>query len=77
MAEQDEDDPMEEELTLSQIHQEFHINRGTLNNWLHQKKIPARKELSELGIEYYLVKRGEITKFLQNRREFGRPLKRS
>src|SRR5690348_728948 len=55
-TDQDEDYSMEE-LTLSQAAKEFKINRGTLNNWLHQGKIPARKEFGELGIQYYLVKR--------------------
>jgi hypothetical protein len=66
-----------EELTLSQIAKEFHINRGTLNNWVYRGRIPARKEFSDLGIQYYLIRRGEITKFLQNRRKFGRPLRRT
>lgn len=72
-----EDDPQMEEITLSQAASEFHIKRGTLNNWVWRGLIPSRKEFGELGIEYYMVRRGEITKFLQSRRNFGRPLRRT
>lgn len=75
--EQEPEDNSMEELTVSEAAKEFRIKRGTLNNWIWQGKIPARKAFGELGIEYYLVKRGEIANFLQNRHNFGRPLKRT
>jgi hypothetical protein len=66
-----------EELTLSQVAAEFHINRNSLNVWVWSGKIPARKDITELGVPYYLVKRGDVSQFLYNRRKFGRPIKRT
>lgn len=77
MPEPNEDDPEMEELTISQASKEFGIKRHTLNNWIGAGKIPSRMEHSDLGVPYRLVRRGEITKYLQNRRKFGRPLKRA
>lgn len=66
-----------EELTISQAAREFRINRGTLNNWVYLKKLPARREVDQLGTEYYLIQRGKLEQFLSNRRKFGRPLHRT
>jgi hypothetical protein len=68
------DDPMEEELTLSQVAKEFRLNRSTLNVWVWAGKIPSRLDHTELGVPYYWVKRGEVSKFLANRPKRGRPL---
>ena len=51
-----------EELTLSEVALEFHINRGTINNWVNDGKLPVSKHYTELGQMYYKVKRGEVTK---------------
>lgn len=77
MPEDQEVDPDLEELTISQAAREFKINRKSLNVWVHSKKIPARKETSELGMEYWLVKRGDVAKFLTRPKKPGRPLKRT
>lgn len=65
-----------EELTVSQISREYKINHSTINKWLRAKKIPARKKFGELGIEYYLVRRGDFENYLQNRPKRGRTLNR-
>lgn len=72
-----EQDPNMEELTISQASQEFRINRGTITNWLYLGKIPSRMKYDELGVPYRVVARGEITKYLQNKTNNGRPLKRT
>lgn len=70
-------DPMDEELTLRAIAKEFHLNLGTLRNWVSDGLVTTRKQTSELGVDYHVVKRSEITKVLQNRRKVGRPLRRA
>lgn len=72
-----EDDPEMEELTLSQIAEEFHLNRNSLNVWVSSGKIPSRLEHTELGVPYRLVRRGAVSQFLRNRSNRGRPLKRT
>lgn len=77
MSKQLENDVSMEELTLSQISQEFRINRGTLNNWVRDGILKGRKQYTEIGTEFWLIKRGEIERVLQNRSGLGRPLKRA
>lgn len=76
MSDQENENDMEE-LTLSQVSQEFHLNRKTLNIWVRAGKIASRKEITELGVPYYLVRRGAVSQFLNNRSKWGRPLKRT
>lgn len=66
-----------EEITLSQAAEEFHIKRKTLNIWVWSGKIPARKDITELGVPYYMVQRGAVSQFLHDRTKRGRPLKRT
>lgn len=66
-----------EELTLSQVAAEFRIKRSTLNVWVWSGKLPSRPEYTELGVKYYLVRRGEVSKLLQSRSKQGRPLNRT
>lgn len=75
MSEESENDPAMEELTLSQISQEFRINRGTLNNWVNDGILKGRKEHTELGTPFWLIRRGEVERVLQNRPKTGRPRK--
>jgi predicted site-specific integrase-resolvase len=77
MPKESEDDPAMEELTLSQIAQEFRINRGTLNNWMNDGILKGRKEFTEVGTSFWLVRRGEVERVLQSRSKTGRPLKRT
>jgi predicted site-specific integrase-resolvase len=71
-----ENDPMNEELTLSEVSQEFKINRGTLGNWVNLGKLkPSSTNYSELGVKYYKVRRGDVVELLQNRSKTGRPRK--
>lgn len=70
-------DPAMEELTLSQISKEFRINRGTLNNWVNDGILTGHKEYTEVGTSFWLIKRGEVERVLQNRSNMGRRLKRS
>lgn len=76
-----EDDPDMEELTLSEVAQEFRINRGTIGNWVNRGDLEISSiHYSELGVKYYKVRRGEVAKLLekrkQNKAKGGRPLKR-
>ncbi len=57
---------MDDLLTLTQASQEFHIKRNTLSNYVWRGRLPARKEFTELGQPYYLVKRGDISTLLQS-----------
>lgn len=66
-----------EEITLSQAAEEFHIKRKTLNSWVWSGKIPSRKDVTELGVPYYMVQRGAVSQFLRNKPKMGRPLKRT
>lgn len=66
----------DDELTLSQASREFCINRSTLTVWVWAGKIPSRREVGELGIEYYVLHRQDIQKYLDGRTGFGRPLRR-
>jgi len=70
------DDPMDEELTISQAAKEFRLSRASLNYWTRTGKIVGRWELSDLGVWYWKVKRGAVAYFLANRPKRGRPLKR-
>lgn len=72
-----EDDPEMEELTLSQIAKEFHLNRSSLNVWVSSGKLPSRLDYTELGVPYRLVRRGAVSQFLHNRPKRGRPIKRT
>jgi predicted site-specific integrase-resolvase len=77
-----EDDPDMEELTLSEVAQEFRINRGTIGNWVNKGKLSiSSTHFSELGVKYYKVRRGDVSKLLQekaqNKLKGGRPLKRT
>lgn len=67
-------DPMEEYIPLSQASREFKVKHSTLTVWVWAGKIPSRVEFSDLGQKYYMVKRGEVSKFLANRPKRGRPL---
>lgn len=80
--EPNEDDAAMEELTLSEVSQEFKINRGTLGNWVNLGKLTVSStHYSELGVKYYKVRRGDVAKLLeekrQNKLKGGRPLKRT
>lgn len=77
MSQESENDPAMEELTLSQISKEFKINRGTLNNWMNDGIMTGRKEITEIGTYFWLVRRGEVERVLQNRSNMGRRLKRT
>lgn len=77
MSEELENDPAMEELTLSQIAQEFRIKRGTLNNWVRDGVLQGRKEFTEVGTTFWLIKRGEVERVLQSRSGLGRPLERA
>ena len=77
MANEQEEDYSMELLTLNQISKEFRVARSTLNWWVRQKLLPAQRELSELGVEYWRVRRGDVEHMLANRPQRGRPLKRS
>lgn len=59
-----EGDPDMEELTLSEVAKEFRIKRSTINNYVWRGRLPARKEFTELGVPYYLVKRGDVSRLL-------------
>ncbi len=72
-----ENDPMEEYIMLSQAAKEYKLNLGTLRNWVNDKKLPTKKELSDLGIYYHVVRRRDLETLLQNRSKVGRPLKRA
>ena len=71
-----EQDPAMEELTMSQASKEFKISRASLNYWTRTGQIKGRRELSDLGVEYWLVTRGAVSNFLANRPKRGRPIKR-
>lgn len=73
---QDEDDPAMEYLMISQAAKEFGISRDSLKVWIWSGQIPAKKELSDIGLEYYLVRRGDVATFLANRPNRGRKIKR-
>lgn len=75
MPEQLENDPMDEFITLSQASKEFKVKHKTLNVWVWSGKIQAREEHDELNHKYYMVKRGDVSQFLNNRSNRGRPLK--
>lgn len=70
------DDPMDEFIMISQAAREFKISRASLNYWTRTGQIQARKELSDMGFEYWLVRRGAVANFLANRPKRGRPIKR-
>ncbi len=73
-----ETDPDMDELTLSEVSDEFRINRGTVGNWVNRGELPSSSEhYSELGVKYYKVRRGDVTKVIQKHAGRGRPLKRS
>lgn len=69
-----EDYNVDEELTASQIEEEYGVKHNTVNKWIRAKRIPARKEFNELGMEYYKVRRGDFDTFLRSRSKRGRPL---
>ena len=71
---EEQDDPMEEYIPLSQASREFKVKHSTLTVWVWADKIPSRTEFSDLGQKYYLVKRGDVANFLANRPKRGRPL---
>lgn len=72
-----ETDDMEEYLSLSTLADQFHIKLKTLRTWVNLKKLPTRKQTSELGVEYHVAKPSEVRKLLQNRSKVGRPLGRT
>lgn len=76
MDDETKDDPNMEYIMLSQAANEFHIARATLNWWVRKGFLPAKKELSDIGMEYWMVMRGDVITLLQNRPKRGRPLLR-
>jgi hypothetical protein len=75
-GQQEQDNPNMEYIMLSQVASEFHIARATINWWVRKKLLPAKKMLSDLGVEYWVVRRGDVIDLLQNRPKRGRPLSR-